>query len=110
MKMKTGMGRKLRYGGVTAALTAAIIAIVIVVNVAFSALAQKLVWYTDLTPDLEFTLSDNCIELIKEGEIGFESESQASGASPLKQIDSFRESFARKMRARKIRTSSAKAK
>ena len=85
MKMKTGMGRKLRYGGVTAALTAAIIAIVIIVNVIFSALAQKNLWYSDLTPELIFTLSENCVTLMKEGDTAFENSS-----SPIEMVDTFR--------------------
>ena len=71
MKMKIGTSRKLRYGGVTAALTAAIIAIVIIVNVMFSALADKFLWYTDLTPELSFTLSENFIDLMKNGDDSF---------------------------------------
>ena len=85
MKMNTGMSRKLRYGGVTAALTAAIIAIVIIVNIIFSALSQKLLWYSDLTPELFFTLSENCITLMKEGDTSFE-----KSTSPIKKIDEFR--------------------
>ena len=85
MKMNTGLSKKLRYGGVTAALTAAIIAIVIIVNVIFSALAQKNLWYTDLTPELFFTLSENAITLMKEGDTSFE-----KSTSPIKKIDEFR--------------------
>ena len=85
MKMRTGMGRKLRYGGVTAALTAAIIAIVVIVNVIFSALAQKNLWYSDLTPELIFTLSENCITLMKDGDTSFENSS-----SPIEMVDTFR--------------------
>lgn len=85
MKMKTGMGKKLRYGGVTALLTAAIIAIVIIVNVIFSALAQKNLWYTDLTPELFFTLSENCVTLMNEGDSAFE-----KSTSPIKKIDEYR--------------------
>ena len=89
MKMRNnGLGRRLRYGGVTAALTAAIIAIVIIVNIIFSALAGKLLWYTDLTPELLFTLSDNCIDLIQNGDPAFE----ANGStSPIDKIDLFRD-------------------
>lgn len=85
MKMKTGMSRRLRYGGVTATLTAAIIAIVIIVNVIFTALAQKKLWYTDLTPEVLFTLSDNCITLMKDGDPAFE-----NSESPIQKIDEFR--------------------
>ena len=41
--------RNLKYGGVAVALTAAFIAIVVVVNVIFTALSAKFNWYTDLT-------------------------------------------------------------
>ncbi|MBQ8850187.1 MAG: Gldg family protein [Clostridia bacterium] len=85
MKMKTGMGKKLRYGGVTAALTAAIIAIIIIVNIIFSALAQKNLWYSDLTPELVFTLSENCVTLLRDGDSEFE-----NSTSPIKKIDEFR--------------------
>ena len=83
--MKTGLTKKLRYGGVTAALTAGIIAIVIIVNIIFSALAQKHLWYTDLTPELFFTLSENAITLMKEGDTSFE-----KSTSPIKKIDEYR--------------------
>ena len=88
MKMsRNGLGRRLRYGGVTVVLTAAIIAIVIIVNIIFSALASKLLWYTDLTPELLFTLSDNCIDLIENGDPAF----AANGStSPVDKIDAFR--------------------
>ena len=85
MKMKTGLTKKLKYGGVTAALTAAIIAIIILVNIIFSALAQKHLWYTDLTPELFFTLSENAITLMKEGDTSFE-----KSTSPIKKIDEYR--------------------
>ncbi len=72
MKWNKANSRKLRYGGVTAILTALIIAVILIVNVIFSALAQKLVWYSDLTPELLFTLSDNCVDLLKNGDPTFE--------------------------------------
>ena len=75
MKMKQGTGKKLRYGGVTAILTALIIAVIIVVNVMFSALSKKFLWYADLTAPELFTLSDNCIDLLKNGDEEFNSAS-----------------------------------
>ncbi len=71
MKFNKANSRKLRYGGVTALLTALIIAVILIVNVIFSALAQKLIWYADLTPELLFTLSDNCVDLLKNGDPTF---------------------------------------
>ena len=85
MKLKPQNSRKLRYGGVTAALTALIIAGVIIVNVIFSALAGKFLWYTDLTPELLFTLSDDCIDLIRNGD-----PEVPGSTSPIEKIDQIR--------------------
>lgn len=84
MKMKQGTGKKLRYGGVTAVLTALIIAVIIVVNVIFSALSEKFLWYADLTPPELFTLSENCIDLLENGDEEFNS------ASTTQMIDTIR--------------------
>ena len=86
MKMKASTSRKLRYGGVTAALTILIIAAVILVNVIFSALSQKFLWYVDLTPDRLFTLSDECIDLIRNGDDTF-----ANSSSPVEMVKKIRE-------------------
>ena len=86
MKLKESTGRKLRYGGVSAVLTALIVAAIILVNVIFSALSQKLTLYVDLTPELLFTLSDECIDLIEHGDSTFE-----DSFSPLEMIDRMRE-------------------
>ena len=85
MKLKASTSRKLRYGGVTAVLTALIIAVVIIFNVGFSALAQKFLWYADLTPELIFTLSDNCLDLMENGDPTFENSS-----SPIKALNEHR--------------------
>lgn len=85
MKMKSINTKKLRYGGVTALLTALVIAAVIVGNVIFSALAQKFLWYADLTPELLFTLSDECVDLIANGDDTFENSS-----SPIEMVDRYR--------------------
>lgn len=82
--MKQGTGKKLRYGGVTAVLTALIIAVIIVVNVMFSALSKKFLWYADLTSPELFTLSDNCIDLLENGDKEFNS------ASTTQTIDTIR--------------------
>ena len=85
MKLNFKNNRKLRYGGVTAALTALIIAGVIIVNVIFSALAGKFLWFTDLTPELLFTLSDECIELIRDGDPDY-----PDTLSPIEKLDEIR--------------------
>ncbi len=86
MKLKAENSRKLRYGGVTAVLTALIIAAVIVFNVIFTALGRKFLWYADLTPELFFTLSDNCLDLIENGDPTFE-----ESTSPIQMVDKMRE-------------------
>ena len=85
MKMKTSTGKKLRYGGISALVTAVIIAAIILFNVIFSALSYKFTWYADLTPDLLFTLSENCIDLIRNGDDEFEESS-----SPIEMVDKIR--------------------
>ncbi len=86
MKLKESTGRKLRYGGVSALLTALIIAAIVLVNVIFSALSQKFTLYTDLTPEELFTLSDECIDLLENGDDTF-----ASSFSPIEMVDRIRE-------------------
>lgn len=85
MKMSTSTSRKLRYGGMSVILTALIIAAVVIVNVIFSALTQKFMWYADLTPELLYTLSDEAIALVRDGDDEFGS------ASPIEMVDKFRE-------------------
>lgn len=65
--------KKLRYGGMAIALTAFIIAAVVLLNVLFMALANNNRWFIDMTSDAVYTLSDECRDLVKntiEGEGG----------------------------------------
>ena len=84
MKSFNKNSRKLRYGGVSAALTALIIVVVMIVNVAFSALASRYGWYPDMTPDKLYTISDACMDLLRNGDEVFDSE------SPIKMVDKIR--------------------
>ena len=64
--MKLNFNRKkLRYGSVAIALTAFIIAAVVLLNVLFSSLASNNRWYLDMTSEMLFTLTDECENLIK---------------------------------------------
>ncbi len=85
MKLKASTGRKLRYGGISAALTALIIAAVVLLNVIFSALTQKFLWYVDLTPELLYTLSDKAYAAMEKEDEEFGSK------SPIQMIDAIRE-------------------
>ena len=49
MKLNNGFGRKLRHGSVSAALTAGVIAAVILLNVLVSALCSANLWFIDMT-------------------------------------------------------------
>ncbi len=84
MKMKASTGRKLRYGGTSVALTAAIVAVVIILNVLFSLLVQRFGLYVDLTPDLHFTISQECYDLI--GKI----DSKDGTDTPIEMVEKFR--------------------
>lgn len=67
MKLKASTGRKLRYGGISALLTALIIVAIVLVNVIFSALSYTFTLYADVTPEQAFTLTEACIDLIRNG-------------------------------------------
>ncbi len=84
MKIKASTGRKLRYGGMSVLLTALIIAVIIIVNVIFSALATKFLWYGDLTPELLYTMSDEALAIIEEGDSEFGTQ------SPIERVDEIR--------------------
>lgn len=74
IKVKLNINRKkLRFGGIALALTAFIIAAVVLLNVLFMALASSNRWYIDMTTDALYSLSDECRDLVKnaiEGENG----------------------------------------
>ena len=81
--MKTSTGRKVRYGGTSLAITALIIAVVIILNAIMTLLTKRFMWYGDMTPDLHFTISDECYELI--GEV-----TDNDVSSPIEMVDKFR--------------------
>lgn len=84
MKLKASTGRKLKYGGTSLAITALIIAAIIILNVVFSLLVERFRWYIDLTPDLHFTISDECYDLIEVGD------SEDPYDSPIEMLNKFR--------------------
>ncbi|MBP3292869.1 MAG: GldG family protein [Clostridia bacterium] len=58
--------RKFKYGSVATAFTAAFIAIVVIFNIIFTALAGKYMWYIDMTEEQLFTLSDEAKEIMSD--------------------------------------------
>ena len=83
MKMKSSTGRKLRYGSTSLAITALIIALVVIINATVTILTQRFMWYGDMTPEPHFTISDKCYELL-----GGVSDDKVD--TPVEKIDSFR--------------------
>ena len=56
--------RKFRHGSMAAVLTACVIAAVVIINIIFSALASRFMWYTDMTSERLYTLTDDCVNLL----------------------------------------------
>ncbi len=83
MKLKTANGRKLRYGATSVALTALVVAAIIIVNVIFSLVVYRYNLYVDLTPDLHFTISDECYALL-------DGSNDDDGNSPIEMLEKFR--------------------
>ena len=59
--------KKARFGGLSVGLTIVLIAVVILVNVLFSAFANKFGWYVDMTGSALYSVSEDCIEQLGEG-------------------------------------------
>ena len=64
MKNSAFSSRKLKYGSLSVAMTCVIIAAVVLFNGVFKLLADKYLWYTDLTRDEIYTLSDVAVEAV----------------------------------------------
>ncbi len=58
--------RRFRYGSMSVIITALVIAAVILLNVIFSALGAKYLWYIDMTRENLYTISDACYDLLDE--------------------------------------------
>ncbi len=58
--------RKFKYGSVATAFTIAFVAVVVIFNIVFSALASKYMWYIDMTTDQVFTLSDEAKDIMSD--------------------------------------------
>ena len=64
MKIGNGFGQKLRHGSVSVGITALVLAAVILVNIAVSALCSGQRWFIDLTTEPLYTLSDAANSLL----------------------------------------------
>ena len=64
MKNSAFSSRKFKYGSLSVAMTCVIIAAILLFNGVFKLLADKYLWYTDLTRDEIYTLSDAAVEAL----------------------------------------------
>ena len=64
--MKTSLlkSKKFKYSAAGTALTVALIAVIVIFNIIFTALAQKYMWFVDMTEEKIFTLSDEAKETL----------------------------------------------
>lgn len=64
MKNSFTQSRKFKYGSVATAFTIAFVAVIIIFNIIFTALASKYMWFIDMTQEQVFTLSDPAREIM----------------------------------------------
>lgn len=64
MKNSAFTSRKFKYGSLSIAMTCVIIAAIMLLNGVFKLLADKYLWYTDLTRDEIYTLSDVAVDAV----------------------------------------------
>ena len=64
MKQDNGFGRRLRFGSASLGITAAVLAVVILLNVLVSVLCSENLVFTDLTSESIYTLSDAAKNLL----------------------------------------------
>lgn len=66
MRNSFTQSRKFKYGSVATVFTIAFVAIVVIFNIIFTALAQKYNWYIDMTEEQIYTLSEEAKELLSD--------------------------------------------
>lgn len=66
MKKSFYSTKSFRYGSAATAFTCAFIAVVVVFNIIFTALANRYLWYIDMTEESVFTLSDAAKEILSD--------------------------------------------
>lgn len=66
MRNSFTQSRKFKYGSMATAFTIGFIAIVVIFNIIFTALASRYNWYIDMTNEQVFTLSDEAKEIMSD--------------------------------------------
>ena len=57
--------RSFRFGAEAIAITVLTIAAIVILNVAFTALCYRYAWYSDMSSDVQYKISDDCKEYIE---------------------------------------------
>ena len=58
--------RKVRYGGITAVLTVLVVTVAVLANAVFGTLATRYFWYTYMTPEETYEVTEGCYALLGE--------------------------------------------
>jgi len=66
MRKNFYLSRKLKYGSVATVFTITFVAVVVIFNIIFSALASKYNWYIDMTKEQVFTLSEEAKDIMSD--------------------------------------------
>lgn len=66
MRKSFMQSRKFKYGSVATLFTISFIAIVVIFNIIFSALASRYMWYVDMTGEQVFTLSEEARDIVSD--------------------------------------------
>jgi hypothetical protein len=65
MKKSFIRNRKVRYGSITLVLTVLVIAVTVLTNAVFGVLTKRFLWYTPMTSEGAYDVTDNCFALLE---------------------------------------------
>ena len=65
MKKSFIRNRKVRYGSITLVLTVLVIAVTVLTNAVFGVLTKRFLWYTPMTSEGSYDVTDNCFALLE---------------------------------------------
>ncbi len=83
-KGKFFRSRRFRYGSMSVGITALVIAAVILINVIFSMLASKYLWYVDMTKEGVYRISESCYNLLDDTFEKVNAAREEKGEDPVK--------------------------
>ena len=65
MKKSFIRNRKVRYGGITVVLTVLVITVAVLINAVFGVLAKRFYWYTPMTAEGSYDVTETCFSLLE---------------------------------------------